>query len=330
MIKSLNTKKEASDIPTFSISSFDFGNKKAYKLLNDITGESATIIPECGAMLNSLVLGKSHKLYEIIDGSGSEELMLTEGNKTYKSKLLFPYPNRTKGGLYLYEGKMYQFEINDIDGYNNSLHGLCANAAFEIVHQEVKKTKASLQIKYTLDGKHPAYPFGMALTVVYELSKKGLDVWTEVHNIGSRIAPFGLGWHPYFKTGSKIDTLELWFPPHFELEVDQQLIPTGKKNSSYGFTSFEALNSVSLDNGYQLYPDLIQANIKIKDPVQDFYIEMCFLKGYEYLQIYTPAHRNSIAVEPQTCAANALNNKMGLIELMPDEKRNFAYSIAVK
>ena len=36
-----------------------------------------------------------------------------------------------------------------------------------------------------------------------------------------------------------------------------------------------------------------------------------------YLQIYTPEHRQSIAIEPMTCIANSFNNKIGFTELTP-------------
>ncbi len=329
MIKTLSTKKDASNASTFSISTTAFGKFTAYTLHNDATGESAAIIPGCGAALNSLVLRKENLLFETIDGNANEQYLLGEGAKDYNGKILFPYPNRTKGGLYIFEGKMYHFDINDGHDWQNSLHGLCAEANFEVVNQDIKKTKASLQIKYKLDGKHHAYPFEILLTVVYELSKKGLAVWTEVHNLGSKTAPFGLGWHPYFKTGSKVDDLEMWLPQHYELQVDEQLIPTSKISEGYSFTSYESISSITLDNGYMINPDLIQASVKINDPIQGFYIELACLKGYDYLQVYTPNHRNSIAIEPQTCAADAFNNKMGLVELMPNEKRNFAFSIGI-
>lgn len=42
-------------------------------------------------------------------------------------------------------------------------------------------------------------------------------------------------------------------------------------------------------------------------------------KQYPYLQIYTPPHRNSIAIENLSAAPDAFNNKMGLITLQPGE-----------
>ena len=42
-------------------------------------------------------------------------------------------------------------------------------------------------------------------------------------------------------------------------------------------------------------------------------------KSYPYLQVYTPEHRNSIAIENLSAAPDAFNNKIGLIILKPGE-----------
>jgi aldose 1-epimerase len=324
MIQSFNTQKVLPH--SFSISTKEFGSLTAYVLSNENTGESATIVPALGAMLNSLSLKKGTSLFEIIDGSKTELEAKEDGTKMYKSRILFPYPNRIKQGLYIFEGKMYKFETDNED---NSLHGFCENAKFNILSQDTKKTKASLTISYALDGKHTAYPFEISLTVVYELSKKGLSIWTEIKNIGTKTAPAGLGWHPYFKTGSKIDELQLWFPAHHNLPVDEQMIPTGKKSEGFAFAGFETLEEIFLDNGYKLDAEIKYSTLKIKDPLKDITINIVLQNGYDYLQVFTPSHRNSIAIEPQTCAADAFNNKMGLVELKSGEKRIFHFSISL-
>ncbi len=48
---------------------------------------------------------------------------------------------------------------------------------------------------------------------------------------------------------------------------------------------------------------------------------------YNYLQVFIPPSKKSIAVEPMTCAADAFNNKMGLIILNP--KKSFSTSCGV-
>ncbi|MFN0047539.1 MAG: hypothetical protein ACKVOU_00280, partial [Cytophagales bacterium] len=121
----------------------------------------------------------------------------------------------------------------------------------------------------------------------------------------------------------------LWFPPHHNLPVDEKKIPTGKKSEGFAFAGFEPLEDIVLDNGYKLDAETKYSTLKIKDPLKDITINIVMQNGYDYLQVYTPNHRNSISIEPQTCAANAFNNKMGLIELKQGEKRIFHFSISL-
>lgn len=48
---------------------------------------------------------------------------------------------------------------------------------------------------------------------------------------------------------------------------------------------------------------------------------------FNYLQLFTPAHRKSIAIEPMTCNINAFNNKEGLIILEPEEVLDLSFGI---
>ena len=51
--------------------------------------------------------------------------------------------------------------------------------------------------------------------------------------------------------------------------------------------------------------------------------------AYRYLQVYTPPGRESIAIEPMTCAPNAFNNGMGLIRLDPGEAFTASFGISL-
>jgi aldose 1-epimerase len=54
--------------------------------------------------------------------------------------------------------------------------------------------------------------------------------------------------------------------------------------------------------------------------------------SYPFLQIYTPPHRQSIAIENLSAAPDAFNNKMGLIVLTAGEEKTFRtlYAICAK
>ena len=47
-------------------------------------------------------------------------------------------------------------------------------------------------------------------------------------------------------------------------------------------------------------------------------------RSYPYLQVYTPDHRQSIAIENLSAAPDAFNNRMGLVTLEPDHTKTFS------
>ncbi|KAA3635266.1 MAG: hypothetical protein DWQ02_10115, partial [Bacteroidetes bacterium] len=51
---------------------------------------------------------------------------------------------------------------------------------------------------------------------------------------------------------------------------------------------------------------------------------------FPYLQVYTPPHRNSIAIEPMTCPPDVYNNGVGLIELIPGAESSFTFSMILE
>ncbi|MCB0643138.1 MAG: hypothetical protein KDC44_15925, partial [Phaeodactylibacter sp.] len=48
---------------------------------------------------------------------------------------------------------------------------------------------------------------------------------------------------------------------------------------------------------------------------------------YNFLQVFTPDHRQSIAIEPMTCNVDAFNNREGLIVLKPGEAHAASFGL---
>ncbi len=139
--------------------------------------------------------------------------------------------------------------------------------------------------------------------------------------------PLADGWHPYFKLGESIDDCLLQFNSETMVQFDESLIPTGKKLIDRRFYRSCLIKDIQLDNCFELnnYEDqprcfLSKSNITLAIEPD---------ASYPYLQVYTPPHRKSIAIENLSGAPDAFNNGMGLIILHPQEKKVFktAYQI---
>ena len=300
-----------------------FAGFDRYTLLNQQTGEYLTVLPENGGLLQELVLLKNNQLHSLIDGVTAAEL---PDNAWFKSAILFPFPSRIRNGTYEFEGNSYQLPINE-PSRQTALHGFAFGKKFTVTNTLAETDFALLEMTYQYEGEVSGYPFPGVLKVTYRLdagqpSQPGtLTCEFSVTNTGNRNMPMGVGWHPYFKTGSAVDALLLDLPNTLHHEFDEQMIPTGKqrklKTAKNGTLS---LHQMELDHSFQTRKNY---RVTLYDTHKDLKININSRKfgnqGTFYWQVFTPSHRQSIALEPQTCPANAFNTQVGLIVLPPSQ-----------
>lgn len=319
----------------FSIQTDTFAGFTRFLLKNEQTQECFAVLPECGAIVQELVLAQREKLYAIIDGVTTAEL---PGNMWYKSSLLFPFPGRIKDGLYIFADRTYQLPVNETVR-NSALHGLVADKPFQVTQTHHNQNVASLSLTYDYDGHITGYPFPYSLQITYTLLWKHVfRLEVKAKNTGSMPMPMGFGWHPYFRTGTLIDQLRLILPSKKYYELDTAVVPTGKVKQMNGFTipAFHkgggVISALAFDHGFTGGRYAALAETKVYDPIQE--LTICVRQwrrdGFNYTQIFTPSHRNNIAIEPQTCMANAFNNGIGLKILAPGEEWTGTVSVSLE
>lgn len=276
---------------------------------------SCEVISNYGACLNSY----KFKNNEFISGYSSRNDIL---NQQYKGVLLAPFPNRIAEGKYSFDGQDYQLEINrEKEGL--ALHGFLYKREFTVLEE----LRDRLVLHYTYIGDAAGYPFPFDLTIQYLLNEEGiLRIKTRIKNSSEQSLPFGLGWHPYFQMEKNIDDLALLFPPCRILDLDSKLIPTGdlttfaieNKNVKLATENFDTCFLIEAEN---------EASFVLSDGNIDLIVGALNREDYPYFQIYTAKDRQSIAIEPMTCAPNAFNNGMGLGVLHSGESSEFEFHI---
>lgn len=290
-----------------------FGKYSAHHFSDTVTQTSFTIIPDRGALLSDF----RYKNKTIIDGCLTPESV--DFNNWGKSWLMFPFPNRLKDGHYEWQGKSYQFPINDEQNHN-ALHGFIWECPFEVTHTEATDNKAAISLNYTYNGERSYFPFPFIFNITYQLTSQGqflVDV--KVKNSGDTTFPMGLGWHPYFQLTTTINTSKLETLPLEMIGVDQRMIPTGKRYEYDRFTSNQMIGLEVLDNCFA-FAKTTSGNISTYLRGEDIQLEIWQdVATFPYLQLFTPEHRQSIAIEPMTCNIDAFNNGEGLIQLAPNE-----------
>lgn len=316
----------------FRIELHDYRSTHKLYYLDNLIAE---IKPWRGAMLNSLRLKpqdfEDEPSVEVLAGYSSiSDFETLPGSRNIK---LSPFPNRIDRGRYEFAGQTYQFDCNK-KNEDNAIHGFLTKAAFTLVDALVNEEEDSivLQYKYKYTGENEAYPFPYQVEIVHCFTQSFYSCRTNITNIGEQTMPLGDGWHPYFKLGTTtIDELLLQIPSNTALETDERMIPTLKTFAFNKFQTPEAIGNTQFDTGFVLRPDLKVSKVYLINKTSK--LQLVYGqdnendRGYKYLQIYTPPDRQSIALEPMSCAANAFNNKMGLIELEPTEQWSSWYHV---
>ncbi len=307
------------------------GSLYQIKLLNTTNGEYATILPDFGGNVNQIVLAKSDgKLVSVVEGYTTDND--AKENAGYRSSKLIPFPNRLNDGKYTFDKKEYQCDISRPQE-GHAIHGLWHSCKMQVVKLKSTEKKATAHLLFSYKGTDAGYPFKCSVLYKYRLSSKGFRCTTEVLNEGKTDMPFGDGWHPYFKLDSeKIDELEIIVPPVRYLVNNQRNVPTGELVSFLDFFQGASLKDAKLDHGFRLLQHNGKANTILRNPLTKTALKIWQQAGeeqYNYLQIYTPNDRKTIAIEPMTCAADAFNNNFGTIVLAPKQTWTSKYGIAM-
>lgn len=300
----------------FTLEKASFGKFEKLRLSQEDGRNAISLVPGHGACLLELTLGGVSVL-DGYDTAGEMDL-----NNWSKSRFLFPFPNRLKHGTYHWNDQIYQFPIND-GQTGNALHGLGMDKAFRYSHLDLQETQASIECTYKDEGKDPAYPFRYSFTARFSLQRNDqFSLEMAFQNLHTGPIPVGLGWHPYFKLGGDgLNSWRLQFPKAEMIGIDPYMIPTGKRYEYDRFEKARAIQAEVLDNCFLLQNQSEKAWLTLSDGQHQLaYWQEAGPNKFNYIQVFTPPHRNSIAVEPMTCNIDAFNNGDGLITLHPGER----------
>jgi len=276
---------------------------------------SCKIYPNLGASLQQF----SIRQVEIIQGVHSLESDLPYYRRYYPSSFLFPFPGRIANGKYEFEGTAYQLDKNE-GGRDNAIHGFLAEASFTLAHQELNNDFAKLNFQHSYQGGEKGFPFPADIHIVYEISETIVNITVKITNTGESSFPFGLGWHPYF-LAQNLGESTLNFESNQQLTVDKNQIPNGTEPTHFKPT----IGNQVLDDTYLLN------NSEIHFSTQAYQMHMnTFSTKKNFLQLYIPPDRKSIAIEPMTCAPDVFNYNNGLLELAPNETYDWSISMDFK
>lgn len=309
----------------FSIT-IDLKQKHPVILLKDSLTNCEAEIYSFGALLNKFTVPVNGKPINIIDGYSSVNDAADNIINGFRSAKLSPFTCRMNVGEYSFHERKYKIEKHYI--LPHAIHGIIFDAAYEVLATHADDTQASVGLRYHYRGTDNGYPFPYEILVNWKLEKDNrLCVKTTVLHHNQEAIFYADGWHPYFTLGTKVNECNLQFSSNTQIEFDETLIPTGKKTEDKRFENGAVLNDTFLDNCFELKGDdakCVLSNHQLELTIQPD------VATYPFLQVYTPPHRNSIAIENLSGTPDCFNNKMGLLELEPEKRYSFKTSYTIK
>lgn len=246
--------------------------------------------------------------------------------------VLVPWPNRISGGRW---GDQ-QLAITE-PAKNNASHGLLRYTDY----RQSNRGPSSITLSADVHPQ-PGYQFWLRTRVTYTVVDNGIEVTQEVENLGDRPAPFGVGAHPYL---TLIDPaapvtaadLTVTVPAAEYYPVDERSIPTGREPvpPELDLREGHRLSELTLDTGYTALDRNENGSVRTTLAAPDGRTASLWQgEGLDYVQVFTkpdyPAINGpvaALAVEPQSCAANAFNTGDGLRHLAPGENAVFRWGV---
>ena len=277
--------------------------------------DQRVVVTEVGAGLRAYGAGAR----EILDGYGPDEMC-----RSGRVQVLAPWPNRIEDGRYEFRGRSCQLALTEPTA-SNAIHGLVRWRNWALG----ERSDASVVMTLTLHPE-PGYPFALALSVEYSLSRDGLRVTTTARNVDSDPCPFGCGAHPYLTVGTaKVDTILLSLPAHTVLRSSDRGIPVGTAPVEEAWLDFRDSRAIGAETLDHCFTDLERdadgvSRIELAAPDGGERLTLWMDEGYGYVMVFTgdplpDVARRSNAVEPMTCPPNAFRTAESVVVLEPGE-----------
>ncbi len=299
----------------FRVSTEPRGDRTVYRLHDDATGASASVLPSFGFNLFDLRLPAAGELRRVIDAEPHwEDNPRSPGRNG--TPVLFPYPNRVRDARYTFGGKEYHLPVANGP---NAIHGFALNVAWDVIEHKATDSEATITGRYQISKNspemRPRWPTDAVLQIKYALAGRRLAMTITVTNPTEVDLPYGFGIHPYFRLPLTTDgdtsatrvilpatrywTLKDFLPTGETRPVDARL-DFRRGQPIKGLKLDDVLTGLNFDAGWCVCR-LVDEGLKAE-------FRLSFDKTFRELVVYTPpGPGNLISLEPYTQTTDAIN-----------------------
>lgn len=249
-----------------------------------------------------------------------EDLTPLHYKNTYASSILFPFANRIKDGKYHFNGNNFQFPVN-VKEENNALHGLVFDKTFDLVDTKLEEKSITVVFEYDEKKESPGFPYTYTVQLIYHFTEDNLDLEMIIKNTDIKVFPFTIGWHPYFLS-SNLSKSSLAFNGDKKMILDKRniTIDSKKVDTSKGI----AIKNNQFDDCWSLNSD------EIIFTTPEYKLKFNATGNNNFLQVYTPPKKNTIAIEQTTGVSDSFNNKIGLNVLNANNTYQIKWSLNIQ
>lgn len=282
-------------------------------LTNARSGATAKLLPEAGFNLYQLSIPVGSRVVEVLDAT-PEFAARGEAPNHNGIPLLFPFPNRIRGGKYTWRGREYALEGIHQDGQGNAIHGLVIDRPWRVTEHAGETATGQFQLSVDAPDRRALWPADFVIEVRYELREASLRCDVRVVNPDTAPLPFGFGTHPYVRiplvAGSQRGECLIQAPASEEWEL-VNCLPTGKRLAVSGKKDLregQELEGLKLDDvftGLRAQADEIETIVM--DSGAGLQVRQVFDAAFRELVVYTPPHGRSVCLEPYTCVTDAIH-----------------------
>lgn len=228
--------------------------------------------------------------------------------------ILFPFPNRIAGAQFEWEGTTITVPVAH-PGDTNAIHGCCARVPWKSIHAS---GPSGVTGTFLISRDAPddfSWPGDLELALTFDLTDTALRLSATVTNRGTSAAPFGMGYHPYFSLlgATSLDEMQLQVPAASRWQLVDG-VPTGVQEpvtDEWDLHQSSPVGARVFDDVYTHLPsfspgaDGLQPRAQISGP--ELTLTLRCDAAWRDLVVFTPGHRQALAVEPYTCPSDAVH-----------------------
>ncbi len=294
-----------------------------------------TVVPDWGSNLISLVEKRKNKELLRVPSSSNE---YWEKPVLYGTPILFP-PNRIDQGCFTFEGRNYNFKINEEEKQNH-IHGFVHTKKWDVIKSRTDGTRAEIVTEFN-SSKHGdimlQFPHHYILRMNYILEGNVLEKNMEVINRSSETLPLGIGFHTSFLFPEDSSSFALLAEKRWVL--DDRCLPTGELEEipySNKLKQGMSLKGLALDEVFLSSPGqdgFYEAKLSNQDSGVD--ISYKTDENFKHWVVYNmDGEQGFVCPKPYTWVTNAPNIDLpasltGLQSLKPGERKIFKTKIQV-